>query len=262
MKKFFLLTLMFLMIICAACGNKKSAEQPASAEPEKIDAVLVAGSFWVTESENMPYLNDAINRNDVEYMKQLMLEGKVFFVDHDTKVIRFGVAADKNNSLIQFKEGRYTNKTGCAYANNVIAEADFPAYLEAQRQKKITQIKESLTSTEKYADVIAAGNLEEIERLSLYCLDKTNELKKFRLEQKDDILEQAELAINIIFTRDQALRDYKYFIEYSQKVEQEKQGTKNFRAYIRMKDDYESDIYKHSQKAEQLRQEFKAKYGY
>ena len=123
-------------------------------------------------------------------------------------------------------------------------------------------IQESLLSTERYADVIAAGNLEEIERLSRHCLNKTNELKKFRLDKEYGILEQAEMAINIIIERDLALSAYKYFIEYSAKVEQENPNTKNFRVYSNMRQNYRNDIDKHSQKAEQVRQEFRDKYGY
>ena len=93
-------------------------------------------------------------------------------------------------------------------------------------------------------------------------MNKTNELKKFRLDKEYGILEQAEMATNIIIERDLALSAYKYFIEYSAKVEQENPNTKNFRVYSNMRQNYRNDIDKHSQKAEQVRQEFRDKYGY
>ena len=261
MKKFFVVALMSVMLVCVACGNEKSAEQSAPAEPKKIDAVLVAGSFWVIESENMPYLTDALTRKDTEYLRQLMLEGKVFHVDKDTKVTRFGVAADKNNVLILFKEGRYTNKTGCTYVSSVIAEKDYSSYLESQRHAKLALIRDSLTSTEKYLDIIASGNVKEVEQFSSYCLSKTNELKSFRQEQEieREIIEQAEMAINIIFQRDSVLWDYRHLVEYTQKIEQ---GGKNSISDRRMQEHYRDIIKKDSQEAEKLRQEFKTKYGY
>lgn len=83
MKKFFLSTLMFLMIVSCGFGNEKSSEQPAPAEPkieqlapELVNAVLVAGSFWTNESNNMSLLADAFTRNDMEYLNQLLLEKK------------------------------------------------------------------------------------------------------------------------------------------------------------------------------------------
>lgn len=62
---------------------------------------LLKNSFWVVDSDNIPYLVDALARDDTEYLEQLIIERKVFQVDHDTKVMRFGVSADKHFALIQ-----------------------------------------------------------------------------------------------------------------------------------------------------------------
>ena len=174
MKKFLVIVIVFVAVLLTGCGGGENIPN----NNDKIEAVLLKDSLWVADSENMPYLNDAITRKDAEYLKQLMIEQKVFIVDKDTKVERFGVAAEKNNVLILFKEGRYTNKTGYTHASNVIDEKSFSTYVEAQKQKKFDLIKESLLSTERYSDVVVAGNLEEVERLSRHCLDETNELKK------------------------------------------------------------------------------------
>lgn len=264
MKKFLSVAFIFFVLILIGCGSNaknNSVDKNTDKDPE-IDSVLLKDSLWVADSENMPYLNDAITRKDAEYLKQLMIEGKVFIVDKDTKVMRFGVAADKNNVLILFKEGRYTNKTGCTHASNVIEEKKFPVYMKEQKQKKIVLIQESLLSTENYSEVISTGNLEEIEKLSHNCLDKTNELKRFRLDPTDDILEQAEMAIGIIFARDKALMDYKHLVEYADKTLKENPSSKNFRVYDNMQKNFRSDIDKDIAKAEQLRQDFRAKYGY
>lgn len=215
MKNFFSVALLVAAFLVCGCGGDKTAE--------RVPSILLKESLWVADSDNMQYLNDAIARKDTEYLNQLMIEGKVFLVERDTKVTRFGVAADKNNVLIQFNEGRYTNKSGCTHASNVVAEKDFPAYVEKQRQKKIALIQESLASTEKYSEIFATGNREEIKKFCSFCLHKTNELKRFRQEPEEGIIEPAEMAVEIIFARMDA------------------------RAH---------------KKAEKLRQEFRDKYGY
>lgn len=106
----FLITLSLIMF---GCGNKVEIK-----EEKREEAILLKDSLWC-ESEYAAEMNDANERRDYEYMRQLMIEGKVKSVDRDTKVERFGVAANPNNVLILFKEGKYTNKAGCAFAENV-----------------------------------------------------------------------------------------------------------------------------------------------
>lgn len=260
MKKFLLLALILVTTTFIGGCSSQPAEQPAPAE--KVSSILLKESFWVVDSGNIPYLNDAITRKDTEYIKQLMIEGKVFLVDRDTKVTQIGEMTAYNNVPILFNEGRYTNKKGFTHASNVVAEKDFPAYVETQKQKNIALIKVSLANTEKYTDVIATGNIEEIKHLSKECLDQTNELKRFRQGAEKDVLEQSEMAIEIIFERDFALGAYEHLIEYSAKVEQENSSTKTSRVYSNMRQNFRNDVDRHIQKAEQLRQEFRNKYGY
>ncbi len=269
MKKILSVVLILFAIIMFGCGEKNSIPQPAPVESkteqstvDKIEAVLLADSFWVLDSENMPYLADALSRQDAEYLDQLMLEGKVFHVDKDTKVTRFGVAADKDNVLIIFNEGRYTNKTGCTFARYVINKENFHSYLENQKKKKFTLIQEGLNKTEKYADVIATGNLQEIIRMGKICLDCTNATKKLRQEKDKELIEAAEMAIDILVARDCALSSYKSFIEYSEKAEQESLISKKRRVYDGMRETFKNNINKYSQEAEKKRQEFRDKYGF
>lgn len=129
MKNFLLVMFILLAVIFSGCGTEKTTEQSQSVteteKNDKVASILLKNSFWVMDSDNMKYLNDAIARKDAEYLDQLMIERKVFFVDKNTKVTRFGVAADKNNVLIIFNEGRYTNKTGCTHASNVVDEDEY-----------------------------------------------------------------------------------------------------------------------------------------
>lgn len=228
----------------------------------QVSAVLLKDSFWVMDSGDMPYLNDAISRKDVEYLKQLMIEGKVFHIDRDTKVTRFGVAADKNNVLILFNEGRYTNKTGCTHASNVIDEKEFPAYVETQKKKKVNLIQKCLTNTANYSDAISAGNLTEIKILKSVCLSDTNVLKSKVQDSDSYTRECLQKAVEIIFKRDFALSAYESFIKYSKKAEREDSRSKNFRVYDRMAKDFSEDVNKNLQEAERLRQEFKTTYGF
>ena len=140
MKKFLSVALIIMTILFAGCGSKKNIEVPA---------VLLANSFWVADSDNMPYLIDALARDDTEYLKQLILEGKVFQVDRDTKVTRFGVVADEHYALISFKEGRYTNKSGCALKVSVYTEDEYQNYLEEKRKDKERREQERQAKIEK-----------------------------------------------------------------------------------------------------------------
>lgn len=228
----------------------------------QISAVLLKDSFWVMDSRNMPYLNDAISRKDVEYLKQLMIERKIFLVDKNTKVTRFGVAADKNNVLILFNEGRYTNKTGCTQASNVIDEKDFPEYISNQKKQIANLIQKCLMNTASYSDVISAGDLSEIKKLRSLCLNDTNVLKSKIQESDSYTRECIQKAVKIIFERDFALSAYESFIQYSKKASQEDSHSRNSRVYDSMAKDFRSDVNKRSQEAERLWQNFRAEYGF
>lgn len=253
MKKFFLLALILLALIVSACGGQKTVEQSAPAEPkieqpalepEKIDAIAVKGTLWAIDEENMKYLTDAVNRKDSEYLKQLVLEKKIFHVDRDTKVTRIGTTSDEGNVMISFKEGRYTNKTGYTFAYNVFTEEDYPAYLEtmkakeqAERQKIIDVIHSYLVNIDDYFELILAGNTEGVKEIEKWI--KTKEYEIIALKDDNgipaDIRECAEKAQKVVIYRYVVIHTY---LEY---------GGVNEKDY---------------QKAEKLRQEFKAKYGF
>lgn len=262
MKNFLTIALIVIAIILGGCDGNAHENKASQKNNDKIAAVLLKDSFWVMDSENMPYLNDAISRKDIEYLKQLMLEEKVFFVDRDTKVTRFGVAADKNNVLILFNEGRYTNKTGCTHASNVIDEKDFPEYISNQKKKISDLIQKCLMNTANYADAISAGDLTEIKKLKSVCLNDTNVLKSKVQESDSYTRECIKKAVKIIFERDFTLSAYENFIKYSEKAGREDSRSKNFRVYDNMAKEFRNDVNKRSQEAERLRQEFKTTYGF
>lgn len=262
MNKIFLIVLVVVAVILGGCGGNAHENKAPQNGNDEVAAFLLKDSFWVMNAENMPYLNDAISRKDVEYLKQLMIEGKVFLVDKDTKVTRFGVAADKNNVLILFREGRYTNKTGCTHASNVIDEKDFSEYVEGQEQKKIALIQQCLANTANYSEAISAGDVAEIKRLRSVCLNDTNVLKSKMAENDFQTKECIQKAVDIIFERDFALSAYEQCVEYSKKAEQEGSRSKKISVYDSMAQHFRGDADKRSQEAERLRQDFRATYGF
>ena len=75
MKKFLSIALIIAAMILAGCGNEKTVNQSTKSttpaletKNDKVDAILIAGSVWVLDSDNMPYLADAIARNDMDYL--------------------------------------------------------------------------------------------------------------------------------------------------------------------------------------------------
>lgn len=259
MKKFLAVVLILIVMCATGCGDKKTADNPVPAEqsspaetkveqpvpkPEKVNAVAVAGTLWAINEENMLYLADAIARDDSEYLQQLALEKKVFNVDRDTKVTRIGTATDEDNVIISFKEGRYTNKTGYTFAYNIFTEEEYPAYLEAKaaneqdrRQKIIDVVYRYLINTDDYFEFIKAGNIEEVKRIEEWI--KAEEKKIIDLKNNvsidSDIRECAEKAQKVVICR--------YVVIYTYL----KYGIINEKDYGQ---------------AEQLRQEFRDKYGY
>ena len=93
-----------VFLLVAGCSNDKNIniEKLNKSEPR----ILLSNSSFVQESENMVYLADAIQRNDVDYLQQLIVENKVFVVNKDTKVDYFINDTNSNNAEIIFKEGR------------------------------------------------------------------------------------------------------------------------------------------------------------
>ena len=264
MKKILAVALMFAFMIVAGCSSDNSSEVPS---------VLLKNSFWVTDSGNMPYLIDAIARDDVEYLKQLMLEGKVFQVDRDTKVTRFGVAANENYALISFKEGRYTNKSGCALKVSVYTEEEYQIYLEekrkeaeqreqerqakiekekqdkevqkkadeeAKKQEAVALVQNSLARTENYYLLITEGNEGELRRMAEMCSEDEEKLMATepRFYDNLDVREYVKKAHEIVRNRGVSVLVYLKFKITDGIVEE------------------------YHQKTEQARQEFRDKYGY
>lgn len=262
MKKILAVALMTLVFLLAGCSKDKVEETPA---------VLLGNSFWVADSENIPYLADALARDDVEYLNQLMLEGKVFKVDRDTKVARFGVADDSHFALISFKEGRYTNKSGYAFNVSTFTEDEYQNYLEekrqaaerqeqerqalleqerqeklaqeqakkdAERQEAHTLIQNCLMNSENYFAAIDSGNESELRQLAAIISDDEKKLMVAESRLNSDVRECAKNAHKIITNRGVSVLLYLQF------------KTKG------------GEVAKYHQQAEQSRQEFRNKYGY
>lgn len=246
MKNFLSIALIIAAVILVGCGGEKRADISYGSN-EKVAAILQKDSLWVMDSKNVPYLNDAIARKDVEYLEQLMIEGKVFLADKDTKVTRFGLAADKNIVMILFKEGRYTNKTGCTHASNVLTEKEYSEYLENRKKAALSLVQHCLISTENYSGIILSGNEEGIKQLKDVCFANRNTLGRQMENYDSNIAQCMKDAADINFERYNALFYCIQSIESKNNVS---------------RDHYKKEVNSSCNKAEQLRQNFRNKYGY
>ena len=80
MKKFFLLALVFMMIVCCGCGSKYSDE-----------LLLKENASWVETKENLDDFMDAAGRGnnseyDEEFLMQQFLDGKIKSTDKEIKI--------------------------------------------------------------------------------------------------------------------------------------------------------------------------------
>lgn len=126
MKKFFLLALVFMMIVCCGCGSKYSDETR-----------IVEFAFWSEDKENIPDLLDAINTRDTEFLAQQVIDGKIKHAEKETKV---AVVSEFNNGEIveiKFLQGRYKNKVGytlAEYIKDVGKERELEKKRDAERK--------------------------------------------------------------------------------------------------------------------------------
>lgn len=154
LRKFLLITLLIIVGISTGCTSKEKKIAPK-------DCVLLKGSFWVQDSNYMHDLRDAVYRQDKEYLKQLMLEGKIYQTDRDVRVIEFGVTAEKNDALIKFKEGKYTNKAGVTLKKNLMLFDDYVAV----KQKEAKKLEEKRIKEFQEREDRIAQHKEEVQSL-------------------------------------------------------------------------------------------------
>lgn len=280
MKKILTVALLVVTFLIVGCGDAKKAEKDGTEKDEL--AVILKDSFWVADSQNMIYLYDALIRQDREYLNQLILEGKVFYVDRDTIVSRFGVAADPDNVLILFREGRYTNKAGCTFKENLYSEQEYKDYLDekkkeseiekqkrkekaeqqeqslkrelhsweeekkAKKREAFTDVEDFLDDTESYTQCISSGNINEVARLEKLCADYDLKLSKYLggSHQDKTVFYGVSKAQQILKERKNALEFYLHVAKYGEN------------------ETYTKPMITHIQKAETLRQEFLDEYGF
>lgn len=273
MKKFLAVTLILASIFVVGCGGEKFAGE--------TPAILLKNSFWVADSKNMKYLADALARDDMEYLKQLMLEGKVFQVDRDTKVVRSGLAANKHYSLISFKEGRYTNKSGCALNVAIYTEEEYQNYLEEKRKEEERREQENKRRAqerqaqrekerqEKIAQEQAKKDADKQEALALIQDCLSNSENYFIAITKDNEAELKQLAIALPENEKKLMiagtRVTRVDSDIRECMKHAREIIKNRGVAVLVYLQFKSkggEVEKYHQKAEQLRQEFRDKYGY
>lgn len=273
MKKLFAIALIAATIFICGCGNQ-TAEQPApnnpkveqpAPEPERVDAVLVAGSFLTFDAENMPLLADALNRNDIEYLKQLVVEEKIFRVDKDTKILQIDEATSDGSIAIHFKEGRYTNKDGYAFAYTVFTEKEYPvAYLETQEQPPLQLIQSALAHTDNFFESIKSEDVEALNQLLTFCEVTGKKLRETANNSQLDFAtrECMTRAREILLHRGAAISGDLDVIKYRHKSEQENLSADEISQYKKEHKLAVEVTYQLSKDALRLRQDFKTSYGF
>lgn len=153
MKKFFLLTLVFMMLVCCSCGSKYSNE-----------LLLKENASWVETKENLDDFMDAAGRGnnseyDEEFLMQQFLDGKIKSTDKEIKISVTDELKGGKVVEIKFLQGRYKNKVGYTFPEFVIdvgkereLEKKRDAERKAAEEKKLADEKarlEKLAATEK-----------------------------------------------------------------------------------------------------------------
>ena len=69
---------------------------------------------WADDYSDMPKLADALRREDEDYLKELIREGKVHIINKNTTV---EISDTPNEGIVNiyFKEGKYTGKWGYTF---------------------------------------------------------------------------------------------------------------------------------------------------
>ena len=258
MKKFISLFI-FAILLFTACGNEVKTDGTSTGKEisKEENKILLAGSFWVENSDYMAFLTDALRRNDKEYLQQLIIEKKVFFVDKDTRVKSFGYAADQNNELISFAEGRYTNKTGRTFKKFLLAEEEYRNREKKAREEVVSLIKKYFDETTDYETVINSSDYNHIARLEDLCSNRSKYLENLSFQDKynAEIRLMLNKASKIIGERQSStfygLMILKNVQKHSQKI-----------AYKNLIQDFQKQLNKSLQKEKQLRQDFLSTYGF
>lgn len=228
MKKILLILFVILSITIFGCSEQKSnseyenkVEKTIYEEVVITDSILVAGSFFVTDSKNITFLKDSMKRNDIEYLKQLILENKVFYVDRDTSVKCFGEISNKDEVLITFNEGRYTNKQGYTFGYNVFSKDTYSIIqLVNKEQDPLQLIQISLLSTNNFFDLIKYEDVDGMNKMKNLC-----ELlgKKLREKANNSSIKECMMeAREIILYRGAAIVGGLDVVKYSENDRQHK----------------------------------------
>lgn len=101
MRKILLLALIIVTLCLLGCGSKYSNE-----------TLLIAYATWVEEKENIDDFLDAEENLDEDFLAQQYLEGRVNYIDKDTKVEVLNELKNGKIVEVKFMHGRYKNKIG------------------------------------------------------------------------------------------------------------------------------------------------------
>ena len=259
LKKFYAVALLILIFFLAGCGSDNLNKKKDYDKQESEKLLLLQNSFWVQEYESLGYLIDALQRQDNDYLKQLMIEKKVFFVDKDTNVIGNAVATDSNIEMILFKEGRYTNKEGITLRKFLVNNAE----LQQRRNEAINFIIDSFNESQKNISDLTADNIEvtkQIEsNLGAICSKIYSLSNNFYYDS--DTREMAGKAGEIISEFENSVSWINSALELKKYLEESEYDWFDSEKNAMVQFDIDNSI-ESVEKAKQLRENFKAEYGF
>lgn len=252
-KKKFCLFVPILILMASALfsGCSNNAEKLHKPEPR----ILLANSSFVQEYENMQYLLDAVQRKDEDYLKQLILENKVFYVDKDTHVDNIGNMADINHEVIIFKEGRYTNKKGITLKNSLLTEEKYSEHIKEKTRQERGKVLISYIS-----DVFSKSD-----KLSSYLeTDSIYVLNSLAADLKTHINSLSEISTNTGYDSNAREMSKKAY----QIIKKRYDAVYNYVQYLKNKDSYQRSIkflnlsYESAKTSINLRESFEKQYGF
>ena len=106
------------MVVKASYQQKEDEERRRK---NMSEGLIFGENFWVDKEENIHDFLDAIETRDNEFFEQQIHDGKIYYVEKDTRI---NISNDTLNNgkivKIQFLRGKYKNKEGYTYTQCVV----------------------------------------------------------------------------------------------------------------------------------------------
>lgn len=92
-----------------------------------VTGVILRKAIWVKNPTDVDDFVAAVKRKDVEYIDQMIYDGRAFYVFADTRVFRSESGLYEGVVFITFLEGQYANQRGYTFSKVVPREDEYLA---------------------------------------------------------------------------------------------------------------------------------------